>query len=179
MVISGAQVGADIAGLRAAKACGIPTGGWMPKGFRTLNGPLDPAVVEEFGLSETESPGYPMRTEKNVVSSDATIRLAHDWFSAGERLTLKLIEKHARPRLDVELRRIPGAKWSSGMGGFLGWSVKGAPLLESRSHALNVAEWLNEQETVILNIAGNGDESIERFVEWFLTLVFINLQKMA
>ena len=28
-VISGGQTGADQAGLRAARACGIPTGGWL------------------------------------------------------------------------------------------------------------------------------------------------------
>jgi hypothetical protein len=29
-VISGGQTGVDQAALRAAKACGIPTGGWAP-----------------------------------------------------------------------------------------------------------------------------------------------------
>ena len=38
-VISGGQTGADQAGWRAAKASGIPTGGWMPKGFLTEDGP--------------------------------------------------------------------------------------------------------------------------------------------
>ncbi|HJT77421.1 MAG TPA: putative molybdenum carrier protein, partial [Gemmataceae bacterium] len=38
-VISGGQTGADQAGLAAAKACGIPTGGWMPKGFLTVAAP--------------------------------------------------------------------------------------------------------------------------------------------
>jgi hypothetical protein len=34
-VISGGQTGADQAGWRAARAAGIPTGGFMPKGFLT------------------------------------------------------------------------------------------------------------------------------------------------
>ena len=38
MVISGGQTGADQAGWRAAEACGIPTGGWMPRGFLTEEG---------------------------------------------------------------------------------------------------------------------------------------------
>jgi hypothetical protein len=37
-VISGAQVGSDISGLRAAKTLGIPTGGTMPYGYRTKAG---------------------------------------------------------------------------------------------------------------------------------------------
>jgi Circularly permutated YpsA SLOG family len=39
-VVSGGQTGADQAGWRATEACGIPTGGWMPKGFLTEEGPL-------------------------------------------------------------------------------------------------------------------------------------------
>jgi hypothetical protein len=34
-VISGGQTGADQGGLRAARACGIPTGGWAPRGWLT------------------------------------------------------------------------------------------------------------------------------------------------
>ena len=32
-IISGGQTGADQAAWRAAKAFGVPTGGWMPKDF--------------------------------------------------------------------------------------------------------------------------------------------------
>jgi len=35
-VISGGQCGVDVAALRAAKSCGLRTGGMMPRGFRTL-----------------------------------------------------------------------------------------------------------------------------------------------
>lgn len=38
-VISGAQTGADVAGLKAAKACDILTGGFIPKRYKTLDGP--------------------------------------------------------------------------------------------------------------------------------------------
>ena len=34
-VISGGQTGADQAGLVAARRFGIPTGGWMPRGWKT------------------------------------------------------------------------------------------------------------------------------------------------
>lgn len=37
-VISGCQNGADQAGLYVAKKYGIETGGWIPKGWKTLNG---------------------------------------------------------------------------------------------------------------------------------------------
>ncbi len=38
-VISGGQTGADQAALRAARAAGIPTGGWAPLGWKTEEGP--------------------------------------------------------------------------------------------------------------------------------------------
>lgn len=37
-IISGGQTGADIAGLRWARKNGVPTGGYIPKGFRTESG---------------------------------------------------------------------------------------------------------------------------------------------
>jgi hypothetical protein len=38
-VQSGGQTGTDVAGVRAARRLGIPTGGVMPKGWKTLDGP--------------------------------------------------------------------------------------------------------------------------------------------
>jgi hypothetical protein len=37
-IISGAQTGADFAGLIVAKHFGYETGGWMPKGYKNLDG---------------------------------------------------------------------------------------------------------------------------------------------
>jgi len=48
-VISGGQTGADIAGLKAAKAFGIPTGGYMTSGFRTLDG-YKPEYHREYNV---------------------------------------------------------------------------------------------------------------------------------
>ena len=79
-VISGGQTGADQAGLAAAKACGIPTGGWMPKGFLTTAGPA-PELAAEFGLKE-HSGEYAERTGANVRDADATIRFAVDNWTA-------------------------------------------------------------------------------------------------
>jgi len=38
-VVSGGQTGVDQAALRAARASGIATGGWAPKGWATEAGP--------------------------------------------------------------------------------------------------------------------------------------------
>ena len=47
-VISGGQTGADQAGWRAARAVGIPTGGWMPLGFLTEDSPR-PEFADLYG----------------------------------------------------------------------------------------------------------------------------------
>lgn len=49
-VISGGQTGADQAALRAARACGIPTGGWAARGWLTEDGPAP--WLAEWGLAE-------------------------------------------------------------------------------------------------------------------------------
>ena len=62
-IISGGQTGADQAGLSVAKRLGIPTGGFVPKGFLTEAGPR-PDLAAEYGLEETATVAYPERTER-------------------------------------------------------------------------------------------------------------------
>lgn len=73
-VISGGQSGVDQAALRAAKSLGLATGGWMPRGWLTEDGPR-PEFAELYGMTECEKPGYPARTRANVRGSDMTL-----WF---------------------------------------------------------------------------------------------------
>jgi hypothetical protein len=47
-IITGGQTDADQAAWRAAKAFGIPTGGWMPLGFLTEAG-ARPEFAELYG----------------------------------------------------------------------------------------------------------------------------------
>src|SRR4051794_27751768 len=97
-VVSGGQTGADQAGLRAARACGIPTGGWAPLGWQTEDGPAP--WLADFGLVELPDGGYPERTRANVRDSTATI-----WFgdpgSPGGRTTLRACHKLGMPVLEV------------------------------------------------------------------------------
>jgi hypothetical protein len=147
-VISGGQTGADLGGLIAAKACGLATGGWMPKGFRTLDGPR-PDLAREYGLQEHPSPHYPPRTRRNVQLSDATLRFARHWQTPGEQATLRYLVRHGKPFLDVDVGSPP-------------------PPAE-------VADWLRVQNVRIINVAGNSERSvpgIEAFVVAYLTEVF-------
>lgn len=71
-VISGGQTGADQSGVRAAKSLGIPTGGWLPKGWLTEDGPR-PEFAEMYGMKEHPSPAYPPRTHQNAADADITL----------------------------------------------------------------------------------------------------------
>jgi hypothetical protein len=57
-VVSGGQTGADQAGWRAAKAVGLETGGWMPRGFLTEDGHR-PEFRDLYGAVEHPSSDYP------------------------------------------------------------------------------------------------------------------------
>lgn len=97
-IISGGQTGADQAALRAARACGIPTGGRAPKGWATEDGPAP--WLADYGLIEHPDPGYPARTEANARDSDATLWLG-SMDSSGYRATARACTRHRRPMLVV------------------------------------------------------------------------------
>lgn len=88
MIVTGGQSGADQAGWRAAKEMRIPTGGYMPRGYMTEDGPK-PEFKDEYNAIETEYEDYPSRTEANIKISDIVL-----WFgnesSPGGKLTKRL-----------------------------------------------------------------------------------------
>lgn len=147
--IGGGQTGADQAGWRAARRCGLETGGWMPKGFLTEEGPR-PEFASLYDAVETATDRYPERTEANVRDSDATL-----WFgstdSPGAKTTLNACRGMGRPTLIVR----PGMRPSE------------------------VAAWLRRQPRLrVLNVAGNRESKapgIGDRVEAFLVAVFERL----
>jgi hypothetical protein len=96
-IISGGQTGADFGALRAAKILGIPTGGVMPRHFRTEAGSR-PWMATRYGLEEHPSPQYRVRTEVNVQAADITV-LFGDVANGGSRLTLVFCREHGKPYL--------------------------------------------------------------------------------
>jgi hypothetical protein len=99
-IISGGQTGADSAGIRVGRSIGLATGGFAPLGFRTLEG-LSPWLGTDYGLVESWSASYKPRTLRNVFASDATVRIARDFESSGERCTWSAIVKYNKPYFDV------------------------------------------------------------------------------
>lgn len=158
-VISGGQCGADIAALKTAKRFGIETGGWMPSGFKTLDGPR-PQYKTLYNVTEHASWAYPDRTACNVRDSDGTMRFAADFNSPGEVCTRKAIVKHGSPLFDVDLVNL------------------------DRESFVKANEWLYDNDVLVLNVAGNttrthplAEVKVTRYLElFFLRLGFEHLR---
>lgn len=94
-VISGGQTGADKTGLVEAYALGLETGGTAPKGYKTERGP-DYTLRDTYGLDESHSSDYAVRTHQNVADADVTI-----WFgntnSPGYWCNKNGCKKHGKP----------------------------------------------------------------------------------
>jgi hypothetical protein len=143
-IISGGQTGADRTGLNVAKKLGLATGGWMPKGYRALDG-NHPEFAGLYNVQEHSSPTYPPRTYANVYGSDGTVRFAARWTSPGELCTLAALTKSGKPHFDVDILGIT------------------APA--------DLTQWLVTNKIKILNVAGNSETTcpgISEFVEAFL-----------
>jgi hypothetical protein len=123
-IVSGGQTGVDRAALDTAIGLGIPHGGWCPKGRLAEDGPLS----EKYALKETRSKKYAARTEKNIVDSDGTLILYVPPLVGGTALTQQLAVKHQKPyRLIV---------------------------LDDTSQDDPLAQWIEQQQIRVLNIAG-------------------------
>ena len=123
-IVSGGQTGVDQAALDAAMAVGLDHGGWCPKGRRSEAG----AIPDRYQLKETRSVYYTVRTEQNVVDSDATLIIYSGLMSGGTALTLKLAKKHDRPTIAVNL--------------------------ESDVDIESIRAWLSREQVAVLNVAG-------------------------
>jgi hypothetical protein len=128
-IISGGQTGADQAGWRAARAFGIATGGGMPKGFLTADGPR-PEFAVRYGAAEMLTDSDLARTEQNVQDSEATL-----WFGATTtacaQATVGACQRLGKPCLPV----YPGAAFEPA----------------------HVATWITENRIRTLNVAGNSE----------------------
>ncbi len=102
-IVSGGQTGVDRGALDAAIGLGIPHGGWCPQGRLAEDG----TIPLRYRLSETDSPEYRVRTEQNVLDSDATLILYRQELSGGTELTWRLAQRHRKPCLLVDLDSPP------------------------------------------------------------------------
>ncbi len=141
-IISGGQTGADQGALEAAKQLGFPTGGCLPKGCLTLDGPrLD--FIELYGMTEHKRAGYTSRTYDNVKNSDATIRFAMNFDSAGEICTKNAIDYYRRQSLDITISYTPHNVFSDRF---------------DRTFE-EVADWIIAGGYSVINVAGNSNNT--------------------
>ncbi len=123
-IVSGGQTGVDRAALDVAMELGITHGGWCPRGRLAEDG----RIPAKYQLVETGSPQYSVRTERNVLDSDATLILYRGRPSGGTELTARLADRHGKPRRNVDLDKPPDPD--------------------------QVRRWLQEHKPGILNVAG-------------------------
>jgi hypothetical protein len=131
IIISGGQTGADQGALVAAKQLGISTGGWMPRGFLTEDGPC-PDLGPLYNLREHPSVAYPARTRQNVRDSEGTVWVGDDV---------------SRP-LDDPSRDSAGLRCTRREAGKLD-----KPFIKNPT-ANELREWVRRYNIGILNVAG-------------------------
>lgn len=132
-IISGGQYGADQAGLKVAMDLGLKTGGMCPLGWKTKFGPR-PQLAKLGLIEHPTSDNYAVRTAWNVKNSDATVRFAYDFDSAGENATYNSIVKYNKPYFDINLDDV----------------ISGNNL-----YVIDIAKFFDENHVGILNVAGN------------------------
>lgn len=134
-IISGGQSGAEIAGIDAAIEHGMPYGGWLPKGRKTENGPLN---VKYTDMIEMPDGDYPERTEQNVKDADGTVIFTHGQPSDDSALTNEYAIKNNKPLLHIDL-----------------------DILSESSAIESLMDWINEKKIEVLNVAGSPESQDE------------------
>lgn len=137
-VISGGQIGADRAGLEAAKEVGLETGGWAPLNYRTHEGP-NFILRDVYGLREDLSFSYKPRTIKNVADSDGTIIIAKNVNSPGCNLTATNAKLKRKPLLIIPVNDRP------------------LTVQEQSRWVKTAIDFILKHDISIINIAGNRD----------------------
>jgi len=100
-LISGGQTGADRGGLDAAIHCEWPHGGWCPKGRKAEDG----IIPADYQLNEMASSEYLLRTQANVIDSDATIIFTYGPPTGGSLKTSTYAHHLEKPYHEVDLPR--------------------------------------------------------------------------
>ena len=157
-IISGGQTGADQGGLEAGEELELETGGWMPRGWLTLeDGEIvdRPEFEERFGMSEHDSPSFQPRTVANVRDSDATIIFVDETQGKGSKSPGSRATEKAAKQKDKRAGDYPYT--------FIDVSQESA--------YEDTCDWLAEIDPRVLNVAGNRESSapgIQETVRGFL-----------
>ncbi len=132
-IVSGGQTGADRAGLDAAIECGMPHGGWCPKGRFAEDG----VIPDKYVLKETSSSIYTERTQKNVADSDMTAVFTFGEPEGGSASTIIFAKRYRKPFRHFDLNR------------------------KSDEICREFVKWIEDsgKDGIVLNIAGSRESS--------------------
>lgn len=133
-IISGGQTGIDRAAIDAAISLGVDYGGYIPKGRKAEDGKIDEKYDK---LTELDSEDYKVRTEKNVLDSDATLVFTSGKPTGGTAYTLKCLKKHKKEYLLIDIK-------------------------DKTDYEIITAvkNWLAENKPEVLNIAGPRESKV-------------------
>jgi len=123
-IVSGGQTGVDRAALDVALQLGLSCGGWCPKGRLAEDG----EIAAHYPLQETPSTEYHLRTDWNVLDSDATLILNLGNLEGGTALTQVFAKCYGSPCMVLDL--------------------------ESDQNMEQLLVWLGKNRVSTLNIAG-------------------------
>jgi hypothetical protein len=129
-IISGGQTGTDRAALDFALTNHLDCGGWCPRGRIAEDGRID----EKYPLQETKSTIYAERTRLNVEDSDGTLILFSGEVSGGTKYTLDHAKLRKKPVMLVNVH--------------------------DEASFRNVRSWINENNIIVLNIAGPRESTV-------------------
>jgi len=138
-IVSGGQTGADRGGLDPAIELGILHGGWCPKGRQAEDG----CIPDQYNLDEISSLNYVVRTEQNVIDSDATIIFTYGKPTGGSKKTVEFAKKHHRPHLHVDIESEE----------------------DIDNNVTDIRTWLKSLKVAVLNIAGSGESEAQGIQE--------------
>jgi hypothetical protein len=126
-IVSGGQTGVDRAALEWALANGVSHGGWCPKGRKAEDG----IIPARFGLLETDSENYAIRTRRNVQEADGTVIFSrHLLLTGGTKFTADVAGEVAKPLLRL------------------------IPSIGIEEAAARLRTFLREHDVRVLNVAG-------------------------
>lgn len=102
-IISGAQTGADQAGIDAAIDLGLPYGGYIPRDRRTEVGPLS---VKYENMIEVGSTDYRVRTKLNINAAEGTVVFTYGPPTGGSSYTLRYASGRGRRVMHIDLKKV-------------------------------------------------------------------------
>jgi hypothetical protein len=174
-IISGGQTGTDEAALFVAKKLGIETGGFAPLGYRTTAG-SHMALKYVYGLVETEKTNYQHRTKLNVMNSDGTLRIACDFTSPGELLTINLCNELHKPVFDIYVS--VSDKYRNKTNCENVWTYSSDCVIDLNSQIKDdFWHWVDYHNIETLNVAGNSNVTVPHMYNYAATVMERLMQK--